>query len=482
VRLLAVALTAAIAVGACDSALVAPPTEQPTPWAWQTSAWPDYSPLPTATPESSPSEEATPTASDSTGPDGFTLAMGNIRLLQPADDYGVRAGNEVNDFGFDLLRRLDAEGNLCASPTSIALALAMVRAGARGDTAAEMDKVLRSLGSDAQASDIFALLQSLNAITYYQDWYPDDPLATPDPSVDPAVELTISNAAFVQQDMTLEQAYLDALVSRYGAGLGLLDFKNDPEAARLLINRWASDRTKGRIPEVLQPGDITPATRIALANAIYLKAAWGSPFDKAQTASRTFTRAGGSRVSVPTMAIDREFAYAAGHGWRAVDVPFTNYGLSMTIIVPEDMSSFVASLNSAKLNSILRQESVYDVDLTLPRFSVDSRFDLKQVLAAMGMPTAFSDDADFSGITADERLLIQGVIHQANIDVVEEGTTAAAVTVVTGATMGGPGDDTPPPIPHVKFHVDKPFLYFIRDTQTGAILFMGRIDDPSAQG
>jgi serpin B len=412
-------------------------------------------------------------------PGDFKIAMGKAALSAPAEDNGAAAAASINAFGFDLLRRLDSQGNLCASPTSIALALAMTRAGARGQTATEMDAVLRSLGSDGNGGEIVALLASLQADTIYDDWYPDDLLATPDPGTQIPVELDVSNAVFSQNGMTLKPDYLDALSSGFAAGVGLLDFAADPEAARLVINKWASDRTKGRIPEVLQPDDINALTRIALANAIYLKAAWDSPFDETVTASKPFTLAGGSIVSVPTMAIDEQFSYAAGSGWKAIDLPYTTGGMAMTVIVPDDMASFTAGLTAAKFQSILGQEGNYDVDLTLPRFSAETRTDLAAVLKAMGMPTLFTPDADLSGITQDEHLYIGKVIHQANIDVVEQGTTAAAVTVVTGMTMG-PGDDTTPsPPPHVKFHVDKPFLYFIHDTASGAVLFMGRIDNPS---
>lgn len=407
--------------------------------------------------------------------------MGKAGLLAPTEDYGAGAAAEINAFGFDLLRRLDSQGNLCASPASIALALAMVRAGARGQTATEMDAVLHSLGSDPQAQAIVALLQSLQSDTYYEDsdWYAEDPMATPVPGKEALVELDVSNAVFSQKGMTLQPGYLDALSSRFGAGVGLLDYKNDPEAARLAINRWASDRTKGRIPEVLQPGDITTLTRIALANAIYLKAAWNSPFDETLTGSKPFTLADGSKVSVPTMAIDHEFSYAAGRGWSAVDLPYAAGNMSMTIIVPDDMASFTAGLTATKFNSIVSQETGRTVDLTLPRFSAETRINLASLLAAMGMPTAFDPArADLSGITQDEQLYIAKVIHQANIDVVEQGTTAAAVTVVMVATTGGGDEPTPPP--HVTFHVDKPFLYFIRDVRSGAVLFMGRIDNPAA--
>jgi serpin B len=390
--------------------------------------------------------------------------MGAAKLAAPAADGGVLAGTEINEFGLDLLRRLDSSGNLCASPTSIALALAMVRPGARGATATEIDTVLHKFGTTGQASEIVALLQALKAVGNSER--------------DPADELDVASAVFSQEGMNLEQAYLDSLSSEFGAGVGLLDFKNDPESARLTINQWASKWTKGRIPAVLQPGDVDTLTRIALANAIYLKAAWDHQFDPKATSSQPFTRADGSKVSVPTMAIDDEYLYAAGKGYRAVQLSFDT-SATMTIIVPDNMSSFVAGLTAAQLGTIEHQLSGFLVDLTLPKFSAESRFDLADVLEAMGMPTAFevptpSAGADLSGITLGEQLYIQHVIHEANIDVDENGVVASAVTVV----IGGAGAAGPPP--KVTFHINTPFLYFIQERSTGAILFMGRIDDPSA--
>ncbi|MGD0863054.1 MAG: serpin family protein [Candidatus Limnocylindrales bacterium] len=409
--------------------------------------------------------------------------MGKAGLLAPAADDGALAGSEINAFAFDLLRQLDPTGNLCASPTSVALALAMVRPGARGLTATQMDQVLHDFGTTGQASEIVALIKTLQSQTFYDDsnGLPPDPSASPSQAgQQPVVELDVSNAVFSQQGMSLEQAYLDALSSGFGAGVGLVDYANYPEAARQIINAWASERTKGRIPEVLQPGDITNATRIALANAIYLKAGWTNPFDPKATKTLPFTRSDGSRVSVPTMAMDHQLSYSAGTGYRAVELPYGGaYGtLSMMIVVPDNMTSFVNGLTTAELAGIVSGARAYDVDLTLPKFSVDSRADLADALKAMGMTALFDpDSADLSGITTDETLFIAKVIHEANIDVVEEGTTASAVTVASGeATAAGPG----PTPPHVQLHVDKPFLYFIRETTTGAILFMGRVDDPSA--
>jgi serpin B len=460
-----------IVAAACGTA-VATPTQ---------SAAPTGSPLPTASP--SPTAVQTPSASpQATQPagGGYAIAMGNAPLLAPAADNGTLAGTEINDFGFDLLRRLDSQGNLCVSPASIALALAMVRPGARGQTATEMDKVLHGFGAAGQEPEIVALLKAFQDANVYDDsaWYDSHPDASPDATPDrtgvaPITELDVSNALFAQKGMGLQQAYLDSLSSGFGAGVAQLDYAADPEAARLIINKWASDATKGRIPQVLQQGDVDTSTLIELANAIYLKSGWSDPFDPTKTKPLPFTTASGKKVSVPTMATQLMLAYSHGSGYRAVDLNLNT--MNMTFIVPDDMGAFVKSLTAAKLKAIdkARVESI--VTLTLPRFSTESRVELAQVLAAMGMPTAFSGSADLSGISAERKILLATVVHQANIDVVEEGVTAAAVTVV-----GGKGSAGPPP-PKVTFNIDRPFLYVIREWSTNTVLFMGRVDDPSTK-
>jgi serpin B len=444
-------MLAAVVVAACGSSASPLPTSSPT-----SSPTPGLSP--TASPTVSPSPSPTTTPATSALPADIVTVTGKAALLAPAGDQGRAAARQINDFAFDLLRHLDASGNLVASPTSIALSVAMVTPGARGATAAEIDQVLHSFGSNGQGAEIVALLRSLQSKST---------------ATKPAIDLEVSNGAFAQRGMTLEEAYLDALSSSFGAGLGTLDFRADPEGARLAINKWASDRTHGRIPAVLQPGDVTDLTRIALANAIYLKAGWTHPFDPAMTGPLPFKNAAGHSISVPTMQIMKGFKYGTGSGYRAIELPYgQDETLSMMIVVPNDMSSFVAGLSASKLDAIVGGEQDRVVVLTLPKFSAETRVDLAETLAAMGMPTVFDRYlADLSGITRDEQLHVTHVIHQANIDVYESGTTAAAVTVTTGEAMAAPG--------MVEFHVDRPFLYLIRDTASGAVLFMGRIDDPS---
>jgi serpin B len=440
----------------------------------------------TVTPSSSPvgpgpSNQPSPTAGGpatpypTLAPGQLEMARGNAPLAAPAADQGAAAAAELNDFGFDLLRSLDAKGNLVASPTSIALALGMIRPGAKGQTAAAMDKVLHDFGAGGQESEIRALLAELASQNVFLK-SDGSVITSPDPAKDaPTIELSVADEAFIQNDLQVESAYLDSLTSAYNAGVALVDYKNDTEAARLLINQWASDQTRGRIPNILQQGDIDASTRLVLVNAIYLKAAWDNEFDPNLTANRAFTTADGTTVQVPTMAIDAHFDYASGTGYQAIDLPYAMHGLSMTVIVPDDMASFVANLSDARFTEILAAESQAEVDFQLPKFSLETRVGLADVLSGMGMGIAFDPNtADFSGITTQEPLYVGAVIHQANIDVVEKGTTAAAVTAVVMEAGAAPVQGQ-----KVTFHVDKPFLYFIHDNRSGAVLFMGRVDDPA---
>jgi serpin B len=479
-RIAGLALVAAVVLSGCASATATPihlgPSATPTP------AGPSATPTPTARPSLTPTPEPTP--EPMAVPDwlkgDFDVAMGSAGPVTPANDLGTAAGLRINDFGLDLIRRLDTSGNVCLSPTSIAIALAMVEPGARGTTATEMAAVLHGFGADGDSPEVAALLEQLRGRDQYlsSDGYPLLPGDTPDPaSPDPAVQLNLADAAFLQSGLPIEQSYLDSLAGEFRAGAGLLDFRADPEAARQAINKWAADQTRGRIPEALAPGDLDDSSRIALANAIYLKTAWGQKFDPAKTKNLTFTTASGAKRSVPTMAGAENIGYAAAKDYRAIDLPYSG-DFSMTVVVPADMATFLSTLTAGKLELIVASESVHEVDLTLPRFSIDSRFELSDLLSAMGMPTAFTPQADLSGITSETRLMLKKVVHEANIDVVEDGTTAAAVTVVVGATTGG---GEPPTWPKAQMHVDRPFLYFVRDTMSRAILFMGVVDDPSAK-
>ncbi len=312
---------------------------------------------------------------------------------------------------------------------------------------------------------------------------------------------------------TSEQEYLDAIASALGAGLALVDYAQDPDAARKTINAWVSKQTAGRIPSLLGPMDVTGTTRLVLVNAVYLKAGWSIPFPASDTRTRPFTLLDGSQVKVPTMSVfgDSDIPLATGSGWKATELgylgqPDENGGatppLAMTLIMPDDLAAFEQGLTAERLASIdaaLAKERAaqaeitdcpgqpageeicscypYGVQLFMPRFGIETRAALLDDLKAMGMRLATTPDADFSGITTSEPFFIGNVIHQANIDVDEKGTEAAAATAVVGATTGGCGPAHP--LKTVALHLDHPFLFILRDVQTGAILFMGRVVDPS---
>ena len=402
------------------------------------------------------------------GPASADLAIADVPRASASPDDAVRAATALDAFGLDLFRKVGAGGgNVVISPASVALALAMARAGARGETAAQMDAVLRDLGSDARASDINALDAALAARSGRFADGQGTPLE---------VALRIANAPFGQRGMPLQAAFLDALASRFGAGLRLVDYAADTEAARRTINGWVADQTEGRIPELLAPGILSRDTRLTLVNAIYLKAPWTIPFNADATATATFTRADGSQVGVPFMNGSADRGYAEGSGWRAVELPYVGGSLALDVIVPDDLAAFEAGLTQeglAELTGALRERTV---TLALPRFGIETSAGLADALAALGMPLAFDPDrADFSGITTAEPLYISAVVHQANIDVDEKGTEAAAATAVVMSRGAMPADGP------VTLRVDRPFLFVLRDLPTGAILFLGRVADPSAR-
>ncbi len=424
-------------------------------------------------------------------PAAVGVAMSDVPRGSAPPSAAKKAAAAINAFGLDLYRRMLADGTLdpakgaVVSPTSIALALAMARAGAKGETAAQMDRVMRSAGADALAPAMNALDRALASRSGRFDIYGGESSGD--------VLLKIANAPFAQEGMPLEQPYLDILASRYGAGVRLVDYRTDPDGARKVVNAWVKKQTAGRIPNLLAEPDVTTLTRLVLVNAMYLKAPWLNPFEAGDPGR--FTRADGSRVTVPMMDLATcqgtglcDLPYAAGSGWRAVELPYVGDALAMTIIVPDNLAAFERGLTAQKLTRVignLRTEPpgttgvVYDVKVTMPRFGIEARADLADTLAAMGMPLAFDlDRADFSGISPIARetgLYIKKVIHQANIDVDEKGTEAAAATAVVMATGGGPGSQ------EVLFKVDRPFLFLVRDVPTGAILFMGRVVDPSVR-
>jgi serine protease inhibitor len=406
------------------------------------------------------------TACGGAGPVGIAKAAVPRASADPA--AATEAGTAIDAFAFDLFRAAVPAGSSgVVSPASIVLALAMARTGAAGETAAQMDAVLHGVAADANADWLNALSAALadRTGTFKDQGGTDQP-----------VTLRLVDEAFAQKDITWEQAYLAALKSRFDAGVRLVDFAADPEAARQAINAWVKDATEQRIPELLAKGVIDQQTALVLVNAIYLRAAWQTAFPEASTKPASFTRADGSTVLVPTMHVAADMRYASGPGWEAVEIPYVGGSLALDIVLPDDTAAFEATLDGTAWTRVAGAFQDASVTLSLPKFGLETATDLAEVLKALGMPDAFdAGRADFSGMTAAERLVITAVIHQANIDVDEKGTTAAAATAVV---MGR----TSLPTLQVTMAVDHPFLFVLRDVPTGTILFMGRVMEPAVRG
>jgi serpin B len=400
-------------------------------------------------------------------PVGVAMARSDVPRAAADPAAAAEAARAINAFGLDLYRALldsqPANGNLVISPASIAIALAMARAGARGKTAAQMDAVLYGIGSAERAAAINALDQALSSRS---GSFP----ANDGKSY--SLSLRIANAPFAQRDYEWQQAFLDALAANFGAGLWLVDYRTDYEGARHQINGWVDEQTEQRIPELLAAGTLNALTRLVLVNAIYLKAPWLTPFVPESTQPAPFRLHDGSSVDVPTMRQQEALPYAAGDGWQAVELPYVGGALAMTIIVPDDLAAFESTLDGDAFAAVVAGLAEREVALSLPRFGTETKAELGDLLTALGMPDAFDPNlADFSGMTSEERLYIAAVIHQANIDVDEKGTEAAAATAVVMEATGMPMEP-------VTMRVDRPFLFAVRDTHTGAILFLGRITEP----
>ena len=369
----------------------------------------------------------------------------------------------MDAFSADLYKNLAREqGNLVLSPYSVGVALAMARAGAVGETQKQMDTVLHA----ALAIDLNAGFNALDqALTKRPGKF-----KVGDGTLE--LELATANRLWGEKDTAFEAAFLDTLARDYGAGMQVVDYKTAAESARRTINDWVAFRTKDRIKDLIPQGVLDAQTRLVLTNAIYLKASWLVPFNDAVRGS--FHLANGSDVQVDLMSRNGNLAYGAGDGFQAVRLPYAG-GLSMVLIVPDAsrLSSFERGLDGAALRRIASGLSSTQVILSMPKFSFRSQSQLKDALSELGMPLAFTDRADFSGMTKQESLEIAAVIHQAFIAVDEKGTEAAAATAVVASLTSAPQRQ-------VELKIDRPFLFLIQDDETGAILFMGRVADPRA--
>lgn len=366
----------------------------------------------------------------------------------------------MNQFGLDLYQKLASkDGNVFFSPASISSAMAMAYAGARGQTAEQIAKVMHfDEPADKLSSQFAQVLHDWNA--------PRDDY-----------RLAMANAMWGQKGYPFVPAFNQLLERDYGAGIHEVDFAQS-EQARQAINEWVSKQTQGKITELIPSGAIHSMTRLVLANAIYFKAAWDQPFQQNATRPMPFKLPGGQTADTPMMYQSAPFHYDKEPDFAALEMSYAHKRFSMIVLLPDKadgLPGLEKSLTFQKLNDWTRKLAtgrMQEVRVAFPKFKMTRELQLATTLSAMGMPLAFTPQADFSGMNAGtESIFIGDVFHKAYVDVNEAGTEAAAAT---GITMRATALAVNPP----SFVTDHPFLFVIRDNQAGTNLFMGRVVNP----
>jgi len=395
-------------------------------------------------------------------PDAHSKAPGPAEKTTAADNPAMSFTQGNNVFALTMYQQLrTADGNIFFSPLSIRTALAMTYAGAREETANQMKSALQlSPEGDALHRAFGDLITTLNT------------------GGGSDYEMRVANSLWGDKTSTFLQPFIDINEQFYGGALERLDFKNASENARLRINAWVEEQTRNKITDLLTPGSVSTDTRLVLVNAVYFKGLWEEQFDKKLTQNAPFYYVGGKTVEAPLMTFDKpqHLPFYKEDGLKVIELAYQGDNISMLIVLPdtaEGLAGIEERLDETILSSWIANLQRRSVQVHLPRFTLTwGANNIVPQLQALGMRDAFEPRAaDFSGIDGTRNLLISGVFHKAFVDVYEEGTEAAAATgVVVGVT-------SMPPPPDV-FRADRPFLFFIREKATGAILFMGRLTAP----
>lgn len=383
------------------------------------------------------------------------LFAGALRAANP----GVVPG--MNAFTTAAYQQLDhGNANLILSPFNIGTALSMVLGGARDATADQIAAVLHQHYDSSYDAALAALLRDLAGAGNAGD-----------------NKLLTANALWGRQGLPLQSAFQKTLATSYQAPLTVLDFAGNPERARSQINRWAEQHTNDKIKDLLGPGSIDIHTQLVLTSAIYFYGKWQSPFLSSRTQPDKFFVLPDVTVPANFMHQTAQFGYAATASAQILEMRYAGTGIAFDVVLPKTnggLADMEKSLTPAALTTWLASLSSRKVQVTFPKFRAESAFSLRETLSAMGMPLAFSNHADFSGICSPDRITISQVAHKAYVDVAEEGTEAAAAT---GITMQRAMAHAPEPV--IDFRADHPFLFLIRDTSSGVILFIGRVMNPA---
>lgn len=354
----------------------------------------------------------------------------------------LEAVDSINNFAFSAGKILGRNGgSYFFSPFSIISAFGMAYSGASRDTAKEIESVL------GFSPELHVSLGEL-AREFGRD-----------------EQISSANRVWLKKGLTLRDDFKNDLFLSYNSKVPEIDFKSNPQKARQEINDWISKQTHGKIENLIQ--ELDPETRMILTNAIYFSAEWNKKFKKDKTESKPFWYDGKNYVEVPMMMQENDFDYAEADGVKIIRLQYKGRKFSMIIVLPPENKDI--ELSAESFSGWLDAMNTYEVDLWLPKFKAEERYQLKELFNALGINIAFTNDADFSGITEDEPLKIDEVIHQTFIDVDEEKTEAAAAT----AMMMFMATAAPMRRPRAEFHADRPFTYFIIDNRNKTILFMG---------
>ena len=382
----------------------------------------------------------------------------------PTADLAARANNL---FAADLYRALKAkDGNLFFSPYSITTALAMTREGARKETSAEMDRVFYWIPRVPAAAHR-ALEVALRPGTV-REGHGEDAKELP------AFGLSVANTLWAQEGLAVQSSFTKVLADEFKAPLQRIDFQKTA-AARKIINDWVAEHTRDRIKDIVPEDLPTADTLFALANAIWFKAAWSDPFQERWTKDAAFTTGSGEAVTAPLMHRTGRYGYGETADAQILEMEYLGGETSMVVVLPKAKAGLPAleqKLDGAMLEQWIGALGPQHVRVKFPRFEITCPTNLTDILPKMGMPRAFTaGKADFTGMTTAEPLVIGAVLHKAFVKVDEEGTEAAAATVVMM-------ERTSAPQVQAEFTADHPFLFLIRHRKTGAILFVGRVTDP----
>lgn len=379
-----------------------------------------------------------------------------------------------NRFALELFAKLQStKGNLFFSPYSVSTALAMVHTGARNETETQMAGTLHFPVSENKTTDsaLNPLLDRKQFATEFGNIIKD----LNKRGEKGAYTLTVANALWGQKGYGFVREYLELIESSYDGRLNEVDFVRAAKTACKTINAWVEKKTNGKIKNIISEDVLDSMTRLVLTNAIYFKGNWAKQFEEKRTQNAPFTLGDGRKIDVAMMNQKAELGYTETDIFQALELPYGDEELSMIILLPrkfDALDEFEKTLTLDNLTQWLANIHKREVVVFMPKFKMTSQFSLSSVLESMGMKDAFSPEADFSGINGKRDLSISAVIHKAYVEVNEEGTEAAAATVVAmRLTSIGPAS-----IP--VFRADHPFLFLIRDNVSGSILFIGRVTNP----